>query len=162
ERGRKILGHRNQWSVGGPVAEIEIRLIEGPGNPDQQPATVRREAYARPVLLLSGTELNGVGGWIGSESVKEDRAVIVFLALGHLTWRGVACVIEPAAVRQPREVGGPSARDAFGECLPGFQIEDVQNALLAAVLGQSIGQESSVVAGIVPVECGGSSGVERV
>ena len=114
---------------------------------DAQPAPVGRKAHARPVLLLGGLKHQQIGIGVVAEAVEVDAAVVVLLARGDVAGRGIAGVVEPGAVGQPGEVRGARAWDAVGKRDAAGDVEHVQHALLAAVLGEPVGQEGAVVAG---------------
>ena len=152
ERRGQVLRHRHRWCARVQILEIEVGLVERSGNDDHQPPPVGRDPDARPVLLLRGLEDQRISGRIGAEAMEADRAVIGLLTLGYLTRRGITGVVEARAVLQPRQVGGARVGDAVGKDLAGIHVHHVEHALLAAVLGDAVGQQPSVVAGIVPVE----------
>ena len=88
--------------------------------------------------------------------------MIVLLAGGDRARGRVAGIVEPARVREPGDARGAGARDDVGERPQRVEVEQVEDARLAAVGREPVGEQPAVVAGIVPVERGGAGGVERV
>ena len=94
ERGGEVFRDRHRRGPAPEVLKVEVGLIEGAGDSDHQPAPIGRDPDARPVLLLGRLEDQRIAGGIGPQAVEVDRPVVVLLALGHLTGRGVAGVVE--------------------------------------------------------------------
>ncbi len=88
--------------------------------------------------------------------------MIVFLALRYVAGSGITGVVETAAVGEPGEVGRPGAGNPLGKVSPGIGLEKMQDTLLAAVLGESVRQQSPILARVVPVEGDRSGRVEAV
>jgi hypothetical protein len=101
KRGRESFGDGDHRPTAGEILEIEIGLVEGAGDTDEQPVSIRREAYPRPILLLRRREDYGVGLRIVSKAMKKNPPMVVLLSLGDITGSGIAGVIEAAPVRQP-------------------------------------------------------------
>jgi hypothetical protein len=99
---------------------------------------------------------------VAAEPVEEHRAVVVLLFVRDLALAGKAGVVEPGSIGEPCYVGSAGVGDSLTVDVAGRDIDHAQHALLRAVLGEAVGEQGAVFAGIPPVQRGGPLGVQRV
>src|SRR5206468_1404478 len=98
------------------IQKIQIALRPALERDEKDPPAVRRCRDAQDVLLgtpLAEDELIARG--IGAQTVEADTPVVVLVAGGHGSRRGMNCVVEPAVAGYPRDRASLGLRDPVCE-----------------------------------------------
>ena len=91
-------------------------------------------------------------GWVGAQTVKEDPALVLFLARRQRARRRIARVIETAARGQPGQRASPRPRNDVRPILARVDVAHAQGGYLAAARRDPVGQQAAVLRRVPPVE----------
>ena len=164
DRAQRRDGQRGATLVGlSQVGDPQVVARFGAaGRADHQPAPVqadRGRVVRRLVPPVAEDQHVVVRG--RAQVVQVDPAVVLLLARRDRLRRQPPGVVERLAAWQPGDRGVPAAVDRPVHQLARFHVQDAQHGLLAAALGQLIGQQPAFLVRLPAVQRGLAGGVHR-
>ena len=103
ESGRQILRDGHQGRTLSQVLHIQIGFVEGTGDLYQQPAPIGRHTDPGPEFLFPRLVDQPVAFAVGAQTMEVDASVIVLFPGWNDFGGGIAGVVEPTVVGEPRQ-----------------------------------------------------------
>ncbi len=154
-------GRRGVGAVQGGDPDVVAGGGAGRRRDDQPPAVERDGDPVVAADVEAGAEDLDVVRGIGPEPVEPDPAVVLLLVLGEPGGVEPADVVVAPGPGEPRDGGVARPVDRALDLLARGHVEHAQHALLRAALGQLVGQQVPLLAGLPGIERREAGRVER-